>query len=90
MLLDSLRPAQKKALRSVPSADLSERTWNLAAWVRNEFGLWSGSSPLCCQRLYLTGDDDKDLTAGLDRPLPGDVSAAIVRAAWERLQQEAE
>ena len=87
-LLASLRPADRQALRSVPSTDLSERTWYLASWVRNEFGLWDGRSPLLRQRLYVTGCEEKDIAAGFDCPHPDDVSAAIIRAAWERLQLE--
>jgi hypothetical protein len=87
-LLASLRPAARQALRAVPAAELSERTWDLAAWLRNEFGLWGGSSPLLRQRLYGTGCEEKDIAAGFDRPHPDDVSAAIIRATWERLQQD--
>jgi hypothetical protein len=84
-LLAGLGPADRQALRAVPAADLSERTWYLAAWIRNEFGLWDGRSPLLHQRLYVTGCEEKDLAAGFDRPHPDDVSVAIIRAAWERL-----
>jgi hypothetical protein len=89
-LLASLRPTDRQALRAVPADDLSERTWYLASWIRNEFGLWGDSSPSLRQRLYVTGCEEKDIAAGFDRPHPDDVSAAIIRAAWDRLQQDAE
>jgi hypothetical protein len=87
VLLTHLDPAGRQSLRAIPRSDLSERTWEIAAWIRNEFGLWGGRSPLLRQRLSLTGDVDKDIGAGFDRPHPDDVSVAIIRNAWERLQQ---
>jgi hypothetical protein len=87
-LLGELSPAARHNLRSIPRSDLSERTRDLASWVRNEFGLWDGRSPMLRQRLYVTGDEEKDIAAGFDRPHPDDVSKAIIREAWERLQQD--
>jgi len=88
-LLRQLRPKQRESLRSIAGPDLSESTWQLAAWIRNEFGLWGGASLLLHQPMSVTGDEDKDQAAGFDHPHPDDISVAIIRAAWERLQQEA-
>jgi hypothetical protein len=87
-LLAHLDPAARQSLRAIPCSDLSERTWWLAGWIRNEFGIWDGRSPLLRQRLYVTGNNDKDAAAGFDRPHPDDVSVAIIRKAWELLQQD--
>jgi hypothetical protein len=87
-LLDRIGPAKRKWLQSISGPDLSERTWYLACWIRNEFGLWGGKSPLLHQTINVTGDEDKDLAAGFDNPHPDDLSAAIIRAAWEKLRME--
>ena len=86
-LLSHLGPAGQRSLRAIPRSDVSERTWGIAAWIRNEFGLWDGRSPLLHQRLYITGDEEKDIAAGFNHPHPDDVSVAIIRNAWDRLQQ---
>lgn len=89
-LIKNLSKSELMSLRSTPKSDLDQLNFGLGGWIRNNFGLWNGTSPLLQERLYVTGDDDKDLAAGFDRPAPKDVSQAIISATWEHLQQEME
>ena len=86
-LLTALSPAQQEELRGASYLDLLENTWYLQAWVRAAFDLWGRDDrPLRREQLETTGDPDKDLCLDLAHPLPDDISLAIVKAAWQRLQ----
>ena len=80
MLLAHLGSEGQAWLRLMTEKDLHEETWSLGAGIRKEYGLWDESCPL-----MWAGEWDLDYTEW-SGPHPDDVSAEIIRQAWERLR----
>lgn len=73
-VLIALLPEEEKAtIADMSRKDLIGLHIGLGAWIRNNFGLWSGNRAL----LNAVGTSDADAASG-----------AIIEALWQRLREE--
>jgi hypothetical protein len=68
----TLSDNDKATISAMAESELVSLHMSLGAWIRNNFGLWSGNGPL----LESTGEPNAD-----------DASMVIVVAVWRRLRE---
>jgi hypothetical protein len=72
-LIEGMDDEEKKMIRDTKKEDLIQFHHGWGTGIRNEFGLWKGNT---------------NLLADCHADHPDDASMVIVRAVWERLQQQ--
>jgi hypothetical protein len=72
VVIASLSDEEKATISAMAESELVSLHMSLGAWIRNNFGLWSGNRPL----LDSTGESH-----------PDDAAMAIIVAVWRRLRE---
>jgi hypothetical protein len=72
VVIATLSDEDKATISAMAESELIGLHMSLGAWIRNNFGLWSGNRPL----LESTGEPNAD-----------DTSMAIIVAVWRRLRE---
>ena len=73
VVIATLSDNEKATISAMAESELVSLHVSLGAWIRNNFGLWSGNRPL----LESTG-----------APKADDASMAIIVAVWRRLRED--
>ncbi|MBK7676955.1 MAG: hypothetical protein IPJ27_20585 [Candidatus Accumulibacter sp.] len=73
VVIATLPDDDKATISAMSESELIGLHMSLGAWIRNNFGLWSGNGPL----LESTGEPNAD-----------DASMVIVVAVWRRLRED--
>ena len=72
VVIATLSDNDKATISAMAESELISLHMSLGAWIRNNFGLWSGNRPL----LESTGEPNAD-----------DTSMAIIVAVWRRFRE---
>jgi hypothetical protein len=73
VMIAALFDEDKATISAMAESELVSLHMSLGAWIRNNFGLWSGNRPL----LESTGEPNAD-----------DASMVIIVAVWRRLRED--